>query len=181
MARRGRRPRRSWSGFGLIVGAAVATIALLVVVIWHRDAQLPKAGDCPGARVVNAALGTDVSSPTAVGESDLLGCFYPEGTDQQAVSVSFATRRPGDDPCRRRRRLVVSGDEACDVTGTPGTRRSGGSVVVETGDLQDQFSTDLDTVPFDRLEDLAARIVDEVPPPVRGAVGVHLGGAVSQA
>jgi len=182
LPRRTRQQRWSWSGFGVVVIASVATIGLLVIVVVHKDAGLPKATDCPADSILNRILGTDVAAPTAVSQSDLLGCFYPEGSDGQAVSVSFAVVTASIDPCRTRHRLVVSGHEACDVTGTAGTRRSGASLVVEVGTLQEQFSTDKKTVPFDRLEALAAKIAVGVPPPLHGGTpSVHLNGAVSQA
>ncbi len=162
--------------------ASVATIGVLVIVVAHKDAQLPKVADCPAASIVNTTLGTNVAAPTAVSESDLLGCFYPEGSDGQAVSVSFDIATGSVDPCRTRRRLVVSGHEACDVTGTPGTRRSGASLVVEAGRLQDQFTTDRTTVRLDRLEALAAKVLSAVPPRLHGGTpSVHISGAVSQA
>jgi hypothetical protein len=182
LARRTRRHRWPWSGFGLIVLSSVVTIGLLVIVVLHRDAQLPKATSCPGAPLVNGTLETHVAAPSAVSESDLLGCFYREGSDGRAVSVSFGARRRSDDPCRTRRRFTVSGDGACDVTGSPGTETSGASLVVEARGLQDQFSTDLGSVSLDRLEKLAARVLAENPPPVHDSTRtVQPAGAVSQA
>lgn len=48
----GPRRRQSWSwyGFAATVVAAVATIGLLLVVVSHRDSQLPTAKDCPRPR-----------------------------------------------------------------------------------------------------------------------------------
>ncbi len=181
LPRRTRQQRWSWSHFGVVVIASVATIGLLVVVVVHKDAGLPKATDCPADSVVNRVLGTDVTAPSAVSQSDLLGCFYPMGSDGQAVSVSFAVVTSAD-PCRTRHRLLVSGHEACAVTGTAGTARSGASLVVDVGTLQDQFSTDRTSIPLDRLEALAAKIVDGAPPVLHGGTpSVHISGAVSRA
>jgi hypothetical protein len=162
-----RRQSRSWYGFAAAVVAAMATIGLLLVVVSHRDSQLPKAADCPSSSLVNTVLGTHVSAPTAVSETDLLGCFYPQGSDGDAVSVSFAAAAtsPGR-PCRRRPAVEVSGHRACDVTGTAGTSRSGASLVVEAGDLQDQFTSDLRQIPLARLEALAVRVLVAPAPPV---------------
>jgi hypothetical protein len=157
---------KSWYAWGIRAVAAMATIALLIVVVSHKDSQFPKAKNCPSAPEVNAALGTHVASPTAVSESDLLGCFYPEGEDGQAVSVSFATPTLLDDPCSKRPRLEVSGAEACNVTGTPGTKKSGASLVVETAKIQDQFTTDLPRITLDRLEGLAVKVLAAPPPPL---------------
>jgi hypothetical protein len=163
----GRREQpRARIGFLTVIVAAVTTIGLLLVLVVHKDSQLPTAKDCPPAAVVDSALGTRVMSPSAVSEGDLLGCFYQQGADAQAVAVSFAVPSSADHPCRRRPRLQVSGDEACDVTGTPGTNASGASLIVEAGTLQDQFSTDAPNVPFSRLERLAGKVLAVPPPPV---------------
>ncbi len=166
----GSRPRRnrSWYTFGASVVAAVATIGVLLVVVSHRDSGLPKAGDCPSSSLVNRVLGTKVAAPTAVSESDLLGCFYQEGADEEAVSVSFAVATSSDRPCRRRPAIEVSDDRACDVTGTPGTSRSGASLVVEAGELQDQFTSALPQTRLTRLEALAEKVLAEPAPPVHG-------------
>jgi len=144
----------------------------LLVVVSHRDSQLPTAKDCPPSSLVNRSLGTHVSAPTAVSESDLLGCFYQQGSDDQAVFVSFAARTPSDEPCHGRRAVEVSGDGACDATGSPGTSRSGASLVVEAGELQDQFSSDLRQIPLARLEQLAVRVLAAPPPPVHGVATI---------
>ncbi len=159
---------RSWSTFGVAAVAALVTIGVLLVVVSHHDAQLPTAEDCPTPSLVDKALGTHVSAPTDVSESDLLGCFYPQGSDHQAVSVSFAVLTPSDRPCRTRRAVVVSGHKGCDASGTAGTSRTGSSLVVATGELQDQFSSDLRRVSLARLEGLAAKVLAAPPPPVHG-------------
>jgi hypothetical protein len=160
-----RRPRsRSWSGFAVAVAAALATIALLAIALSHKQSQFPTATECPSATVANRALGTDVAAPTAVSESDLLGCSYRQGSDAQAVAVSFAIYERRDDPCRVRRRFVLSGDEACDVTGTSGAAGAVASLVVETTTRQDQFSTDLRGPGLLRLEALAVKVLASTPP-----------------
>jgi hypothetical protein len=143
----------------------------LVIIVSHRDAQFPKAKSCPSASVVNGALGTHVNRPTAASESDLLGCFYQQGSDAQAVSVSFASRA-GADPCRKRPRIDVSGREGCDVTGTRGTSVAGVSLLVETTSLQDQLSSDLPEVSLPRLERLAVKVLAEAPPRMEASTPV---------
>jgi hypothetical protein len=158
-----RRQPRSWYTFGGAVLSGALAVGVLLVAVAHRDAQLPTARNCPTASRVDAALGTHVGSPTAVSEADLLGCFYQQGPDQQAVSVSFATASAVD-PCRKRPRIVVSGHEACTVTGFRGMNMNSMSLVVETRDIQDQFSSDLGTMSLRRLEGLAVRVLAEPPP-----------------
>jgi hypothetical protein len=157
---------RARIGFLTVIVAAVTTIGLLVVLVVHKDSQWPTVKDCPPATLVNAALGTRVMSPSAVSESDLLGCFYHQGAHAQAVAVSFAVPSSADHPCHRRPRLEVSGDGACDVTGTLGTSASGASLIVEAGTLQDQFSTGLPDIPVSRLERLAGKVLAGPPPPL---------------
>ena len=60
-----------------------------------RDAEFPTVKNCPSASVVNEVLGTHVARPTAASEADLLGCFYQQGSETQAVSVSFAAAGRG--------------------------------------------------------------------------------------
>ena len=162
-----RRQARSWSRFAAGVVAGVALIGLLIIIISQRDAQFPTVRSCPTASVVNGALGTHVARPTAASESDLLGCFYQQGSDTQAVSVSFASRS-GADPCRKHPRIDVSGHEGCDVTGTRGTSATGASLLVETRSLQDQLSSDLRHVSLARLERLAMTVLGEAPPHLEG-------------
>ena len=157
------RPTRSWSRFGAAVVSGVALIGLLVVIVSHRDDQFPTVKSCPSASVLNGVLGTHVARPTAASEADLLGCFYQQGSDTQAVSVSFASRA-GADPCRKRPRIDVSGQEGCDVSGTRGTSAGGVSLLVETRSDQDQFSSSLRAVPLAGLERLAVKVLAETPP-----------------
>lgn len=163
--------RWPWYGTALVVVSGLLTIGLLVVVVKHREAQLPTSADCPPALTINGALGTRVDAATAVSESDLLGCFYALGSDSQAVSVSFAIPGVRDrDPCRHRRVITVSGHTACDVTGSRGTSRTGRSLLVEA-DLQYQFSSDLRAVTLPQLEDLASKTLVMAPPPVESSAG----------
>jgi hypothetical protein len=164
---RRRQRSRSWSTFGITVLATVIAIALLVVAITHKQSQLPQAKDCPSPTTVNRSLGTDVVAPSAVSESDLLGCFYPEGSEAQAVSVSFALYVPFDNPCRQGHSFDVSGDEACSVSTPSVTAPGGRSLVVETTKMQDQFSTALRGVGLNRLEALAVVVLSSPPPPLR--------------
>jgi len=169
------RQRWSRSGFAIIVVSAVVTIGILLVIVSHVDSHFPKVTSCPSARVVNAALGTHVTEPSAVSESDLLGCFYRQGSDAQAVSVSYATAassKPG--PCRRRPRIDVSGHDACDVTGTAGTSPSGASLVVEAGSVQEQFTTELHRVSLVGLEALAVKVLSRRPPPLTRSVSMAI-------
>jgi hypothetical protein len=159
------RQARSWSRFGATAFSGVALIVLLVIIVSHRDAQFPTAKNCPSASVVNEVLGTHVARPTAASEADLLGCFYPQGSDTQAVSVSFAAAAEvGADPCRKRPRIDVSGRSGCDVSGTRGTTAGGASLLVETRSAQDQFSSALRDVPLAGLERLAVKVLAETPP-----------------
>jgi len=163
-----RRPSRwSWSRFTTGAVAATIAIGILIIVVAHKDSQFPQASDCPASSRVNAALDTHVARPTAASDDELLGCFYHQGSDSQAVAVSFAVRTLSVDPCRRRPRMAVAGYEACNVSGTSGTAKTGLSLVVETAKLQYQFSTDLRQVTLSHLEDLAVTIVAEPPPPVQ--------------
>jgi hypothetical protein len=170
--RRQRSQPRPWYVTVIGVFSALATIGLLVVVVEHREAQLPRSSDCPPAATVNRELGTAVASASAVSENDLLGCFYAQGSDGQAVSVTFAIPGVGDrDPCRGRRQLRVSGHQGCDVSGTRGTSRTGRSLLVEVHLLQYQFSSDRKAVTLSQLEDLASRTLALAPPPVESVEG----------
>ena len=170
--RRQRSLNRPWYVNALGVALAMATIGVLVLVVEHREAQLPQSRDCPPMAMLNRALGTRVGPASAVSENDLLGCFYAQGSDTQAVTVSFAIAGGRDrDPCRDRARITVSGHRACDVSGTRGTSRSGRSLLVEVHLLQYQFSSDLRAVTESRLETLASRTLTLAPPPVKGTVG----------
>jgi hypothetical protein len=165
--RSGGRPRATRYGFAATVAGAVVLVAVLVVAVSHKQAQFPTGRYCPSSGVVNKSLGTDVSPSTAVAESDLLGCFYREGSDTQAVAVTFAASAPGQkDPCRRRERFRLAGKEACNVTGARGTSRSGGSLLVEEMGLEEQFSTDQRSIAYGRLEALAVTVLRAPPPPV---------------
>ena len=157
------RQSRSWYTFGAAVISGILAVGVLLVAVAHRDAHLPSAGNCPTASRVDTALGTHVGAPTAVSEADLLGCFYQEGPDQQAVSVSFATASAVD-PCRKRPRIVVSGHEACTVSGARGANKNGVSFLVETRHTQDQFSSDSHAVSLARLEGLAVKVLAAPPP-----------------
>jgi len=163
-----RRPSRwSWSRFATGAVAGTIAIGVLIVIVAHKDSQFPQASNCPTSSRVNAALGTYVAAPTSASDDDLLGCFYQQGPDTQAVSVSFAVRTLSLDPCRHRPPVVVSRYEACNVNGTSGTSKTGLSLVVETAKLQYQFSTDLRQVTLSHLEDLAVTVLAEPPPPVQ--------------
>jgi hypothetical protein len=162
------RPRsRSWSRFGIVVLVTVIVIALLIAALSHKQSQFPQAKDCPSPTTVNGSLGTDVVAPSAVSESDLLGCFYSEGSESQAVSVSFALYTPVDNPCRKGHSFDVSGDEACSVSAPSGSPPGGRSLVVETTKMQDQFSTAVRGVDLNRLETLAVAVLASPPPPLR--------------
>jgi len=174
--RRQRSLKRPWYVTALGVLSAMATIVVLVLVVEHREAQLPQSHDCPPTAIVNRALGTRVGPASAVSENDLLGCFYAQGSDGQAVSVSFAIAGERDrDPCRDRPQMTVSGHRACDVSGTRGTSRSGRSLLVEVNLLQYQFSSDLRAVTVSQLENLASRTLDLAPPPVEESKGSEPG------
>jgi hypothetical protein len=157
------RPARSWARFGAAAVSGVALIGLLVIIVSHRDAQFPTVRSCPSASVVNEALGTHVAQPTAASQADLLGCFYQQGSNAQAVSVSFASGA-GTDPCRKRPRLALSGQEGCDVSGTRGTSAGGASLLVERRSYQYQFSSALRDVALAGLERLALKVLAEAPP-----------------
>lgn len=163
----GRHQPRSWYTFGAAMLSGALAVGVLLVAVSHRDAHNPTARDCPTASRVNLALGTHVGSPTSVSESDLLGCFYQQGSDGQAVSVSFATA-PAVDPCRKRLRIEISGHEACTLTGKGVGRASSDneSLLVETRDLQEQFSSDLRGVSLTQMEKLAVRVMAAAPPPL---------------
>jgi len=162
-----RRRRWTWSTFGVTVASLVLAIGVLLLVVGRQDGRRPRTTECPSATVVNRALGTRVGAPSAVSEDDLLGCFYQQGTNQQAVSVSFeAPTLLAPRPCQRRPAIVVSGDQACDLTGTAGTSAS---LAVEAGNDDDQFSTDLRRVSFVRLEALAVRVLAARPPALRSS------------
>jgi hypothetical protein len=166
----GRRPqsrRLSWTRFATGAVAAVVTIGILVLVVSHKDSQFPKAQSCPSASRINTALGTRVAAPTAASDDALIGCFYRQGADGQAVSVSFSVRALFHDPCRTRVHIEVAGSEACRVTGISGTGTSGPSLVVEKGKLQYQFSSDLGRISVSRLEGLAVTVLSLPPPPVQ--------------
>jgi hypothetical protein len=168
-----RRQRWSWPGFAIIVVSAVLTIGVLLVIVSHVDAHFPKVTSCPSAGIVNGVLGTHVTDPTAVSESDVLGCFYRQGSDAQAVSVSYATATPSKaGPCRRRPRIDVSGHDACNVTGTAGTSTSGASLVVEAGGVQEQFTTDLRRISLVGLEALAVKVLARRPPLLTSGVAM---------
>jgi hypothetical protein len=160
---------RSWYTFGAAVVSGLLAIGVLLVAVGHRDAHLPSAENCPTAARVNTALGTRVRSPTAVSEADLLGCFYQQGSDQQAVSVSFASLSAVD-PCRRRPRIVVSGHEACRVNASRGMNKNGISLLVETKELQDQFTSNSPSLSLTRLEGLAVTVLATPPPRLEKAV-----------
>jgi hypothetical protein len=141
----------------------------LLVLVSHRDAQFPKAKNCPTASVVNAALATHVAPATSVSQSDLLGCSYRQGADPQAVSVSFVLRGIGD-PCRSRPRIDIAGHEGCNVTGTRETSAAGVSLLVETGSDEEQLSSDLPEVTPIAMERLAMKVLAETPPPLEVAL-----------
>jgi hypothetical protein len=162
-----RRRRWTWSTFGLSVASLVLAIGVLLLVVGRQDGRRPKATECPSAAVVTRALGTRVGAPSAVSEDDLLGCFYQQGTNQQAVSVSFATPTLlAAGPCQRRPTILVSGARACDLAGTAGTSAS---LAVDAGHDEDQFSTDLPQVSFGRLEALAVKVLAARPPDLRSS------------
>ena len=162
-------PRWPWYGTAIVVATGIATIAVLVVVVEHKQSQFPQAGDCPRAATVNRFLGTHVTAPSAVSEADLLGCFYRQGHDEQAVSVSFALAVRRHDPCHTRPPVHVSGDVGCDATGVPGTARTGASLVVDAHGVQYQFSSDQRGVPLARLEVLAKTALASPPPHLQNA------------
>jgi hypothetical protein len=159
--RRGPRPNMAVN-----IAAAVIAIVVLVVVVSHKQSQFPTAKNCPAASMVDDALGVHVATPMAASDDELLGCFYGQGTDTQVVSVSFAIAPGYSDPCRHRSRLSVSGHEACNVTGTSGTRRSDLSLMVETATLQDQFSAARTRVSLSGLERLAVKVLAGPAPPL---------------
>ena len=150
-----------------MVVSGIATIGLLLIVVEHKESQFAGAADCPSVQTINRSLGTDVTRPSAVSEEDLLGCFYPQGSDDQAVSVSFAVPTRADDPCRGRPSLRVAGDVACNETGTAGTSRTGASLLIDAHHLQYQFTTNLRHVTLARLTTLAVRVLSDRPPPVQ--------------
>jgi hypothetical protein len=152
-----------------MVGSGIVTVGLLLVVVDHRDAQFAGAGDCPAVTTVNQVLLTHVSRPSAVSEEDLLGCFYPQGSDAQAVSVSFAVPNHSSDPCKGRPPIRVAGAVACIETGTAGTSRTGASLMIEAHNLQYQFTSNLRQVSLDRLKILGMRALTDRPPPVESA------------
>jgi hypothetical protein len=158
-----------WYSTALVLFSGLATIGLLIVVVEHRDSHLPKSRNCPTVATVNRALGTRVAAPSVVSESDLLGCFYPQGADPQAVSVSFAIPDVLDgDPCKHRPMILISRHEACNASGSRGTSRTGRSLLVEER-LQYQFSSDLFQVSLAQLERLAAVVLAMAPPPVQNS------------
>jgi hypothetical protein len=148
------------------LGATAVLIGLLLVLLAHKDSEFPQARSCPTVTRVNNILKTHVSSPSATSESDLLGCFYPESSNSQAVSVSFALPTTLDDPCAKNLRFELAGHEACNVTGTAAAGSSGLSLVVESDKVQAQFSTDLPAVSLDRLEALAVKVLAGRLPPL---------------
>jgi hypothetical protein len=156
-----------WQRTVLGVVAGIITIAVMLIVVEHKESQFAGAADCPSVTTINAALRTNVTRPSAVSEQDLLGCFYPQGSDDQAVSVSFAVPTRSSHPCTGRPALRLAGDVACNETGTAGTSRAGTSVLVEAHHLQFQFTTTLRQVTLGRLEILGARVLSDRPPPVR--------------
>jgi hypothetical protein len=162
---------RSWYTFGAAVLSGALAVGILLVAVSHRDGSFPTTRDCPSASRINTALGTRVRSPSSVSESDLLGCFYPQGSDQQAVSVSFATA-PVIDPCRKHVRITVSGHEACTLTASRAANRAAISLLVESGNRQDQFSSDLQAVSLTRMEGLAERVLATTPPRLGHAPGL---------
>jgi hypothetical protein len=150
-----------------MVVSGIATIGLLLLVVEHKESQFADAANCPSVTTINRALLTKVARPSAVSEQDLLGCFYPQGSDDQAVSVSFAVPARSHDPCAGRPSLQVGGDVACNETGTAGTSKAGTSLLIEARHLQYQFTTNLHQVTLDRLKVLGARVLSGRPPPVQ--------------
>ncbi len=159
-------PRWPWHRTVLVAISGIATIGLLVIVVEHKEAQFAGVGDCPAVTTINRALLTHVTAPSAVSEQDLLGCFYRQGSDDQAVSVSFAVPTLSDHPCKGRPSVHVSADVGCIETGTPGTSKTGQSLLIEANRLQYQFTTNLRQVSLAQLKALAARTVSVPPPPV---------------
>lgn len=161
---------RSWYTLGAAVISGALGIGVLLVAVSHRDAGFPTTRDCPSASRVNEALGTHVRSPTSVGQSDLLGCFYQQGSDPQAVSVSFATTSIVG-PCRKHVPVKVSGHEGCTVAGSRPAGPATLSLLVESPGGQDEFSVDLHGVSLVRLKGLATAVLAAPPPHLRPAAG----------
>jgi hypothetical protein len=160
-------PHWPWRRTVLMLVSGVATIGLLLIAVEHKDSQFAGTADCPAVTTINRALLTNVTRPSAVSEEDLLGCFYPQGSDDQAVSVSFAVPARSHDPCQRRPALRVAGEVACNETGTAGTSRTGTSLLIEAHHLQYQFTTNLRQVTLARMKILGVRILADRPPPVQ--------------
>jgi hypothetical protein len=160
-------PYWPWRRTVLMAVSGIATIGLLLIVVEHKESQFAGAGDCPLATTVNHALLTNVTRPSAVSEEDLLGCFYAQGSDDQAVSVSFAVPSGSNDPCRGRPSVQVAGDVACNETGTAGTNRTGTSLLIDARHLQYQFTSNLRQVTLDRLKILGVTVLSAPPPPVQ--------------
>jgi hypothetical protein len=164
-------PQWPWYGTAVVTVSGIALIAVLVAVVEHKESHFAGADDCPRAAVVNRALATHVGAPTAVSATDLLGCFYAQGSDQQTVSVSFLVRVHVADPCQKRPPIHVSGVPGCDVSGTKGTSRTGESLLVEANKLQYQFSSNLRQVSLIQLESLAGQALDAPPPLLQNGDG----------
>jgi hypothetical protein len=165
-ALRGRRDRRwTWSRFAAGSVAGAIAIAVLIVAVSHKDSLVASSADCPTAPHVNAALGSHVVPPTAASDQDLLGCFYRQGGDDQAVSVSVAVTAVLGNPCAHRLAIKVAGHRGCTITGSSGAAGARLSLVVITERLQYQFSTRLPQITLSGLEDLAAKVLAAPPPP----------------
>jgi hypothetical protein len=162
----GRRDRRwTWSRFATGSVAGAIAIAVLIVAVSHKDSLVASAADCPTAAHVNAALGSHVVPPTAASDEDLLGCFYREGANDQAVSISVAVTAFFGNPCVHRPAIEVAGHGGCNLSGSAGAAGARLSLVVISNRLQYQFSTRLPPITLSGLEDLAAEVLAGPPPP----------------
>jgi hypothetical protein len=160
-------PHWPWQRTVIVLVFTIASIGLLLIAVEHKESQFAGTADCPSVATINGVLLTTVTGPSAVSEEDLLGCFYPQGSDDQAVSVSFAVPTRSSDPCQKRPALQVAGDVACNETGSAGTSTTGLSLLIEAHHLQYQFTTNLRQVTLDRLERLGVRILSHPPPPIQ--------------
>src|ERR1700722_8335641 len=95
-------PHWPWQRTVIVLVFTIASIGLLLIAVEHKESQFAGTADCPSVATINGVLLTTVTGPSAVSEEDLLGCFYPQGSDDQAVSVSFAVPTRSSDPCQKR-------------------------------------------------------------------------------
>jgi hypothetical protein len=143
--------------------------ATFVLESVHYNETVLNSHACPQPKAMNAVLGTDLDTVSALQLADLHSCHYGQGADSKALWIDVADPGPGgslthDDPCQDKTELKVAGYLGCWVSGTRDTTRGRPSLYVETRKGDWQLTTNLATVSMTQLEVLAKTMINSKRP-----------------